>query len=195
MLKMLCSSTFIDFQICHSLFSSLPCLQDAVCNCNRAPETILCQKCGKSFVGRRRMSCERHRNTIHLMDCAYCVFCKRQLQKWMKENPWPPALTVTALLNLLGPHAVILIITTVQQASLQFSFSKPDWLFPCNTVNMSIFLVFAVFRVMRSSQFSPYKNQDYQHPPKLGNHCLYNHTEQLGTVNSLLSENCLIVTL
>ncbi|KAM7443917.1 hypothetical protein ABFA07_007298 [Porites harrisoni] len=53
--------------------------KDAVCNCNRAPETIFCQKCGKSFVGRRRMSCERHRNTIHLMDCAYCVFCKRQL--------------------------------------------------------------------------------------------------------------------
>ena len=22
------------------------------------------------------------------------------------ENPWPPALIVTALLNLLGPHAV-----------------------------------------------------------------------------------------
>ena len=79
MLKMLCSCTSIDFQICPFIIVSLACFQEAVCNCNWAPETIFCQKCGKSFVGRRRMSSERHRNTIHLMNCAYCVFWKRQL--------------------------------------------------------------------------------------------------------------------
>lgn len=81
--NLLCLRCFVVVPLLISRFVihyfSLPCLQETVCNCNRAPETIFCQKCGKSFVGRRRMSCERHRNTIHLMDCAYCVFCKRQL--------------------------------------------------------------------------------------------------------------------
>ncbi|XP_068700984.1 uncharacterized protein [Montipora capricornis] len=49
------------------------------CNCYRSPETILCKRCGGSFVGRKRIQCQRHKNIIHLMDCAYCVFCKRQL--------------------------------------------------------------------------------------------------------------------
>ncbi|KAK2556046.1 hypothetical protein P5673_022052 [Acropora cervicornis] len=50
------------------------------CNCNRAPETILCTVCGGTFVGRKRIQCQRHKNTIHLMDCVYCVFCKKKLK-------------------------------------------------------------------------------------------------------------------
>ncbi|PFX33406.1 hypothetical protein AWC38_SpisGene1660 [Stylophora pistillata] len=50
------------------------------CNCNRSPETIQCRGCGKSFVGRKRILCQKHRNTIHLMDFSFCVFCKKRLE-------------------------------------------------------------------------------------------------------------------
>ncbi|KAJ7371790.1 hypothetical protein OS493_023130 [Desmophyllum pertusum] len=52
-----------------------------VCNCNRSPETITCNGCGRSFVGRKRISCRKHTNTIHLMDFMFCVFCKKRLSE------------------------------------------------------------------------------------------------------------------
>ncbi|XP_020611221.1 uncharacterized protein LOC110049743 [Orbicella faveolata] len=51
----------------------------AVCNCNRMPDTIHCKFCGQSFVGRKQISCQLHKNTIHLMDFMFCIFCKRRL--------------------------------------------------------------------------------------------------------------------
>ncbi|XP_078371257.1 uncharacterized protein CG13380-like [Oculina patagonica] len=51
----------------------------AVCNCNRSPETIKCNFCGRSFIGRKQVLCQIHKNTIHLMDFSFCVFCKHKL--------------------------------------------------------------------------------------------------------------------
>ncbi|XP_038046465.1 DNA-directed RNA polymerase II subunit RPB1-like [Patiria miniata] len=46
------------------------------CICHRDHSKIMCYVCGKTQVGRVRMQCPEHPNTIHLMDYDRCPVCK-----------------------------------------------------------------------------------------------------------------------
>ncbi|XP_022080811.1 CASP-like protein 4A1 [Acanthaster planci] len=57
------------------------------CICHRDHCKIICYICGKTQIGRVRMQCPEHPNTIHLMDYDRCPDCKGVNLTEMRARP------------------------------------------------------------------------------------------------------------